>query len=482
VEEAKLNPEVNLYLLTPEITMVVFACLVILVDIVLRGGARRATLAVALVGIAVAAVAAVSLVGENTISLYGTLVVDDYAIFFKLVFLLAAALVALAAMPFLERNPGREGEFFAVMMLSTTGMMLMASTRELISIYLALELTSISLYVLAGLAKRDRKSSEAALKYMLLGALASAVLLYGMALLYGLSGTTELAGIAEAVALGTSPALLLAMSLVAAGFGFKVAAVPFQMWAPDVYEGAPTPVTAFLSVASKAAGFAVLIRVFTVAFDDIQLQWTALFAVLAALTMIVGNVVAVVQRNIKRMLAYSSIGHAGYLLLGVAAATISGLSSVLFYLLAYTVTNVAAFTVVVICSRAVPDDSIEGYAGLHRRAPLLSLAMAVSLLSLAGLPPMVGFFAKLYLFAAAYQAGLGWLVVLGLLMSAISLYYYTWVIRQMYLVAPADESPIRFSAPAFVSLAVAVVAVLALGIISNPFFAFAETAVGGMLR
>jgi NADH-quinone oxidoreductase subunit N len=477
-----LNPEINLYLLAPEITMVVFACLVIFVNLIRPDGARRASLFVALAGIVAAAAVTVSLVGQNAIAFYGTLVVDDYAIFFKLAFLLAAALVALSAVPFLERDPGREGEFYALMMLSTTGMMLMAGTRELISIYLALELTSISLYILAGVAKRDRKSSEAALKYLLLGALASAVLLYGMALLYGLSGTTELAGIAEAVALGTSPALLLAMALVAAGFGFKIAAVPFQMWAPDVYEGAPTPVTAFLSVASKAAGFAVLIRVFTIAFGDIQLQWTALFAILAALTMIVGNVVAVVQRNIKRMLAYSSIGHAGYILLGVAAATISGLSSVLFYLLAYTVTNIAAFTVVVICSRAVPDDSIEGYAGLHRRSPFLSLAMAASLLSLAGLPPMVGFFAKLYIFAAAYQAGLWWLVVLGLLMSAVSLYYYTYVIRQMYLVAPTDESPIRFSAPAFVSLSVAVVAVFALGILSNPFFAFAETAVGGMLR
>ena len=474
--------DIDISLLAPEIILAVFASLVILVDLVLPAGAKRVNLFVSLVGIAAAAGAAVSLVGRNAISFYGTLVVDDYAIFFKLAFLLAAALVALSAVSFLERNPGREGEFYALLLFSTTGMMLMAGTRELVSIYVALELTSISLYLLAGLAKRDRKSSEAALKYLLLGALASAVLLYGMALLYGLSGTTELAGIAKAVGAGTSPALLLAMSLVAAGFGFKIAAVPFQMWAPDVYEGAPTPVTAFLSVASKAAGFAVLIRVFSVALGDIQLQWTALFAVLAALTMIVGNVVAVVQRNIKRMLAYSSIGHAGYLLLGVAAATVSGLSGVLFYLLGYTVTNLAAFTVVIMASRSVPDDSIEGYAGLHRRAPFLSLALAVSLLSLAGLPPMVGFFSKFYLFAAAYQAGLGWLVVLGLLTSAISLYYYTYVIRQMYLGVPASEERVGYSMPAFVSLTVAVVAIFALGLFSNPFFVFAQTAVGSMLQ
>lgn len=469
-------------MLAPELILATFASLVILVDLFLSPAAKRVNLYLAMVGIAASAAAAVSLIGRNTTSFSGLLVVDDFAIFFKLAFLLAAALVALSAVAFLERYPGAEGEFYGLMLFSTTGMMLMAGTRELVSIYLALELTSISLYLLAGLAKRDRKSSEAALKYLLLGALSSAILLYGMALLYGLSGTTDLAGIAKAVGQGSSPVLLLAMALVASGFGFKIAAVPFQMWAPDVYEGAPTPVTAFLSVASKAAGFSVVIRVFTVAMGGIQADWVTLFAVLSALTMTLGNVVALTQQNIKRMLAYSSIGHAGYLLLGVAAATVSGVSSVMFYLLAYTVTNVAAFTVVILASTAIPDDRIEGYSGLHRRAPLLAFAMAVSLLSLAGLPPMAGFFAKFYLFAAAYQAGLVWLVVLGLINSAISLFYYVWVIRQMYLVAPSDEEPVRFPATAFASLVVAVVAVLALGIFSDPFVSFARLAVAGLVH
>lgn len=469
-------------MLAPELILATFASLVILVDLFLSPAAKRVNLYLAMVGIAASAAAAVSLIGRNTTSFSGLLVVDDFAIFFQLAFLLAAALVALSAVAFLERYPGAEGEFYGLMLFSTTGMMLMAGTRELVSIYLALELTSISLYLLAGLAKRDRKSSEAALKYLLLGALSSAILLYGMALLYGLSGTTDLAGIAKAVGQGSSPVLLLAMALVASGFGFKIAAVPFQMWAPDVYEGAPTPVTAFLSVASKAAGFSVVIRVFTVAMGGIQADWVTLFAVLSALTMTLGNVVALTQQNIKRMLAYSSIGHAGYLLLGVAAATVSGVSSVMFYLLAYTVTNVAAFTVVILASTAIPDDRIEGYSGLHRRAPLLAFAMAVSLLSLAGLPPMAGFFAKFYLFAAAYQAGLVWLVVLGLINSAISLFYYVWVIRQMYLVAPSDEEPVRFPATAFASLVVAVVAVLALGIFSDPFVSFARLAVAGLVH
>ena len=469
-------------MLTPELILATFASLVILVDLFLSPAAKRVNLYLAMVGIAASAAAAVSLIGRNTTSFSGLLVVDDFAIFFQLAFLLAAALVALSAVAFLERYPGAEGEFYGLMLFSTTGMMLMAGTRELVSIYLALELTSISLYLLAGLAKRDRKSSEAALKYLLLGALSSAILLYGMALLYGLSGTTDLAGIAKAVGQGSSPVLLLAMALVASGFGFKIAAVPFQMWAPDVYEGAPTPVTAFLSVASKAAGFSVVIRVFTVAMGGIQADWVTLFAVLSALTMTLGNVVALTQQNIKRMLAYSSIGHAGYLLLGVAAATVSGVSSVMFYLLAYTVTNVAAFTVVILASTAIPDDRIEGYSGLHRRAPLLAFAMAVSLLSLAGLPPMAGFFAKFYLFAAAYQAGLVWLVVLGLINSAISLFYYVWVIRQMYLVAPSDEEPVRFPATAFASLVVAVVAVFALGIFSDPFVSFARLAAAGLVH
>ena len=472
----------DIVLLLPELILATFACLVIIVDLFLPETAKDVDLSLILVGFVASAGATIALIGRNTTSFYGMLVVDNYAIFFKLLFLAAGALVALSAVAFLKRHPGREGEFYGLLALSTTGMMLMASTRELISIYLALELTSISLYLLAGMAKRDRRSSEAAIKYLLLGALSSAILLYGMAVLYGLTGSTDLGEIATALGKNSSPALLLSMSLVAAGFGFKIAVVPFQMWAPDVYEGAPTPVTAFLSVASKAAGFAVVIRVFTVAFPAVQADWISLFAVLSALTMVLGNVVALTQRNIKRMLAYSSIGHAGYVLMGVAAANVAGISSVMFYLAGYTVTNLAAFGVVILASRAIPDDTIEGYSGLHRRSPVLALILALSLLSLAGLPPMVGFFAKFYLFAAAYQAGLVWLVVLGLLTSAISLFYYTWVIRQMYLVAPTNEEPIRFPTTAFVSVAAAAVAIFALGIYSDPFVSFARVAVTSMVH
>ncbi len=472
----------NIVLLLPELILATFACLVIIVDLFLPETAKDVDLSLILAGFVASAGASVALIGRNTTSFSGMLVVDNFAIFFQLAFLAAAALVALSSVAFLSRHPGREGEFYALLAFSTVGMMLMASTRDLISIYIALELTSISLYLLAGIAKGDVKSSEAAIKYLLLGALSSAVLLYGMAILYGLTGSTDLGEIAKVIGNAASPALLLAMSLVAAGFGFKIAVVPFQMWAPDVYEGAPTPVTAFLSVASKAAGFAVVIRVFTVALGAVQPEWISLFAVLSALTMVLGNVVALTQRNIKRMLAYSSIGHAGYLLMGVAAANVAGISSVMFYLAGYTVTNLAAFGVVILASRAIPDDTIEGYSGLHRRSPILALILALSLLSLAGLPPMVGFFAKFYLFAAAYQAGLVWLVVLGLLTSAISLFYYTWVIRQMYLVAPASEEPIQFQTTAFVSVAAAILAVFVLGIYSDPFVSFARVAVASMVH
>ena len=472
----------NIVLLLPELILATFACLVIIVDLFLPETAKDVDLSLILAGFVASAGASVALIGRNTTSFSGMLVVDNFAIFFQLAFLAAAALVALSSVAFLSRHPGREGEFYALLAFSTVGMMLMASTRDLISIYIALELTSISLYLLAGIAKGDVKSSEAAIKYLLLGALSSAVLLYGMAILYGLTGSTDLGEIAKVIGNAASPALLLAMSLVAAGFGFKIAVVPFQMWAPDVYEGAPTPVTAFLSVASKAAGFAVVIRVFTVALGAVQPEWISLFAVLSALTMVLGNVVALTQRNIKRMLAYSSIGHAGYLLMGVAAANVAGISSVMFYLAGYTVTNLAAFGVIILASRAIPDDTIEGYSGLHRRSPILALILALSLLSLAGLPPMVGFFAKFYLFAAAYQAGLVWLVVLGLLTSAISLFYYTWVIRQMYLVAPASEEPIQFQTTAFVSVAAAILAVFVLGIYSDPFVSFARVAVASMVH
>jgi NADH-quinone oxidoreductase subunit N len=309
-------------------------------------------------------------------------------------------------------------------------------------------------------------------------------LLFGMALLYGITGSTYLREIGQVLTTDAAPAALLAMSMLVAGFGFKIAAVPFQMWTPDVYEGAPTPITAYLSVASKAAGFAVIMRIFEVALagGGIQAAWVDLFVVLSILTMTVGNLAALLQRNLKRMLAYSSIAHVGYMLMGLAAASAFGLSSVLFYLLVYAFTNIGAFAVIIVMARYVEGEDLEQYAGLARRAPVLSAILALCLLSLAGLPPLAGFFSKLYLFWAAAERGLYLTVIFGVINSAISLYYYARVIRQMYLVEPTSERPVSIGLAPAVSLGAAALGVLLIGLFSNPFINAAVGAANTIAR
>lgn len=472
----------GLALLAPELAVALAALLIFAIDLLLPGGARRRPLMlVALAGLAAGFALAVLQLGAPATAFGGFLVADAYAAFFQMLFIFAAALVILASETFVDRLAEFETEFYGLVLLATVGFMLLASTAELITIYLSLEITSLSLAFLATWAKRDLKSSEAGLKFFVLSAISSAVLLYGLALLYGVSGGTTLARIAEVLAQPT-PAALLAVTMLVAGFGFKIAAVPFQFWTPDVYEGAPTPVTAFLSVASKAAGFAILLRIFMLGLPGIQVEWTSLFAVLAALTMTVGNVLALVQSNIKRLLAYSSIAHVGYVLMGFAAATPAALSAVLFYLLAYAFMNLGAFVVVIAMGRYAPDDQIGSYAGLARRSPWLGLALAVSLLSLAGLPPLVGFFSKLYLFYAAVGADLYWLVLLAVLNSAVSLYYYVRPIHRMYLRDPESEQPVEVGFAPLVSLATAVVGVFLLGWLAGPLIDAATAAAIALAR
>jgi NADH-quinone oxidoreductase subunit N len=360
---------------------------------------------------------------------------------FKLLFLGATLLVLLSSSSLLESIARYRAEFVGLLMLATVALMVLASANELITLYLALEISSLSIAFLSAWQKRDLRSTEAGLKYFLLSAMSSAVLLYGLALLYGLTGETRLDAIARELTTATSPALFLALAMLLAGFGFKISAVPFQLWTPDVYEGAPTPVTAYLSVASKAAGFAIAVRVFLTALPAAQADWATLITALAVATMTVGNIVALVQTNIKRMLAYSSIAQAGYVLIGVAAATQRGLSAMLFYLAAYTFTNLAAFGAVIAITRLTGSERIADFRGLRERAPGLSFALAVSLLSLAGLPPFVGFFAKLYVFWAAADAGLLLLVLVGVINSAISLFYYAQVIHDMYMLSPVTLVP-----------------------------------------
>ncbi|MBA7714933.1 NAD(P)H-quinone oxidoreductase subunit 2 [subsurface metagenome] len=418
------------------------------------------------------------------------LAVDNFALFFKLIFLGVAFLVILASTDYVAKFARFQGEYYALILLSTLGMMLMAATAELISIYIALELTSISLYALVGFLK-DSKSTEASLKYLLLGALASGVLLYGMALIFGFTGTTQLGEIAQSLqamspqALLDSPALIMGIVLLIAGFGFKIAAVPFQMWVPDVYEGAPTPITAYLSVASKAAGFALILRVFFSAFgipDWLGMNWGLIFAVLAVISMTIGNIVAIPQNNIKRLLGYSSIAQAGYLMVGLAAmgfsptANISGQSGVMFFLASYALTNMGAFIAIIAISNKVNSDQIADYSGMIKRSPLIALALTLCLISLIGMPPAAGFMAKFYIFSAAVQHNLLWLVIIAVLNSVISAYYYLRVVKVMWFGEPASAEKVPSSGALRLALLISCAGVLLLGVVPGMVMSLAEFA------
>jgi NADH-quinone oxidoreductase subunit N len=411
----------------------------------------------ALVGLAVTLIVTAVLIGRRGSAFNGTLVLDGYALFFDLLLLAAGILVVLMSMSYVEETGMGAGEYYALVFFALAGMIVMASAADLILIFLGLEVMSISVYILAGAWRTQLKSNEAAMKYFLLGAFATGFLLYGIALVYGATGATRLDLIAEKIAAPLDRRLLLAgMALLLVGFGFKVAAVPFHMWTPDVYEGAPTSVTALMAVAVKTAGFAAFTRVFLHALAGMHADWAALLWVLAAATMTVGNVLALVQRNIKRMLAYSSIAHAGYILVALTAGGPVGGAAALFYLLAYAWMNLGAFGVVLaLGGRGEPHEQIEDYAGLGFRAPLLGAAMAVFMLSLTGIPPLAGFAAKVYVFTAAVREGYIALAVIGVLNSVISAGYYVRLLVLMYMtpgtveVVPAGKRPYLFTSIVF---------------------------------
>ncbi len=480
----------NFGLFIPELILAAFAVVIILLDLFTQ---RKGWLAVVgIVGLVVSFVVTITMWGGGSQAIFNNmLAVDHFALFFKLLFLVIAGLVILTSVDYVSKFARFQGEYYALVLLSTLGMMLMAATAELISIYIALELTSISLYILVGFLK-DAKSSEASLKYLLLGAVASAVLLFGMALIFGFTGQTQLGEIAQAIqamspqAVLASPALILGIVLLIAGFGFKIAAVPFHMWVPDVYEGAPTPITAYLSVASKAAGFAVILRVFYSAFglpQWLSMEWGLVFAVLSAVGMTVGNVTAIPQANIKRMLGYSSIAQAGYLMVGLAAvgfaasaADIVGRSSLLFFLASYAVANLGAFIAIIAISNKLDSDLIDDYSGMGKRSPLLALALTFCLISLIGIPPAAGFMAKFYIFSGAVQQGLLWLVIIAVINSVISAYYYLRVVKVMWLGAPASEDKVPSSVALRVALSLSCLGVLLLGIIPGYVMRLAEIA------
>lgn len=409
---------------------------------------------------------------------WGGMLRDDMLAFmFKMLFLGGAAITALFAVDVKELQ---RGEFHLLMLTSTLGMGLMAASADLIMLFLAIETTSIPLFILAGFFRNDAKSTEAGFKYLLFGALTSSVMLYGFSLLYGFAGTTSLYELAQMFQVGqlNQMTIIASILLILVGFGFKISAVPLHFWAPDVYEGSPTPVAGFLSTASKAAGFAVLLRVLLVAFPtSVHPTWVAVIAAVSTATMTLGNTLALAQKNIKRLLAYSSIAHAGYILIGLVSVSALGISSAVFYIFAYIFTNLAAFGVVATFWRAVGSDEIADYAGLSRRAPGLALVMLIAFLSLAGMPPLGGFVAKVWVFAAAVQADLVWLAVVGILNAIIGLYYYLVVLKVVYLYrSEDDDKPIPISRPYAIALVVLTVGIIFIGTIFAPWFSWSTSA------
>ena len=471
--------------------MVVAGC-ILLTDLVLRERDRGWLPFGALVGLAASVIWTVVLIQRDRegVAFSDAYSLDTFSIFFQFLFVGVAGLVVLASVESVRRLR-YQGEFWALLLLATSGMMLLAGARDLILIFIALELTSISQYVLVGFLKDDR-GTEAALKYILMGAIATAVILYGMAFVFGLTGTTNLLAadgtpIIATLDSGARAGVIAAMVLLAAGFSFKVGLVPFQMWVPDIYEGAATPVAAFLSVGSKAAGFVVILRIFYEGFGAdsfVGSDWSNLFAALAAVSMTVGNVMALLQTNIKRLLGYSSIAQAGNLAIGVAAIAASdgglalGASGVTFFLAAYVFTNLGAFFAVLAISHRLGSDTIADYAGMGRRAPLLAVVLALCFISLTGIPPTVGFVAKVYIFNAAVQSDLVWLVIVGALNTALSAYYYLRVVSHMYLADAPVEGDIRPSPWLAVSLAITGLGVLVFGIVPTPLIDAAERAAG----
>ena len=460
---------------TPEIVMTVLAIVMLMAELVIK---RKET--IGFLTIVTAGIVAYTLVGSAGTTFSGMFVSDGYSTFFKLIFIVNLMLTVLISTRYLETLRINFGEYYSLILFATLGMMLMASAADIIILYLGLELMALSTYILAGFIRYDIRSNEAAMKYLLLGAFASAILLYGTSMIYGLTGTTNLRDIAAYIiqsGIETNPLLTFSVILLVVAFSFKIAAVPFHMWAPDAYEGAPTPITAFMSVGPKAAGFAVLGRVLITAFGSVQFNWAPVLAAIAILTMAVGNIVALSQTNIKRMLAYSSIAHAGYMLLGIIAGTPDGMASVLNYMFIYAFMNIGAFAVIIMLrTETFKGENISDYQGLSKTHPMAAALMLVFMFSLTGIPPMAGFMGKFYLFMAAINAGYTWLVIVAVMFSAISAYFYLRIVMLMYMREPNEAVQLNSSAGIGLSLVVTATAVIIIGILPSQLMAFARLA------
>jgi NAD(P)H-quinone oxidoreductase subunit 2 len=490
---ATIAAQLNAGIILPEGIILVTLVLVLLIDLI---SGRSATQTLPYVAIGGLLLAVVALYYQwdvaDPIAFLGEFNGDAMSIAFRGIIALSTAVTILMSIRYVQQAGTSLAEFIGILLSATLGGMFLSGANELVAIFVSLETLSISSYLLTGYMKRDPRSNEAALKYLLIGASSSAVFLYGISLLYGLSGgETNLNAIATNVAIleaDQSLGILIALVFAIAGIAFKISAVPFHQWTPDVYEGSPTPVVAFLSVGSKAAGFALAIRLMTTAFPLVTEQWHFVFTALAILSLVLGNVVALTQTSMKRLLAYSSIAQAGFVMIGLIAGTDAGYASMIFYLLVYLFMNLGGFICVILFTLRTGTDQISEYAGLYQKDPLLTLGLSICLLSLGGIPPLAGFFGKIYLFWAGWQAGLYGLVILGLLASVVSIYYYIRVVKMMVVKEPQEMSDavkdypeIRWNLPGMrplqVGLILTVIATTLAGILSNPLFDLANSSV-----
>ena len=462
--------DVNLKLFLPELFVTFLAFAVMIADLVMPSGQRKGLARFGIIG----SIVAINIIAINAdikgTTLFGLFIQDSVSIFFKILFLLTGIFILYMAQEYEEKIKNFKGEFHGLILLAVLAMMFLASSNDFISLYVSLEFLAIILYILACYTRDESLSVEAGLKYFVTGALASGFLLYGMAYLYGATGSTEFSSISSILrGKDVNGFLSIGLIFVIVGLTFKIASIPFHVWAPDVYQGAPTPVTALLAAGSKAAGFVILMRVMFTALGSIMQHWVLFMAVISALTLLFGNLAAMPQKNIKRMIAYAGIGSAGYLLMGIAAGSALGSGAIMFYLLTYLFAVAGTFLAIVIFYNSEGSDGIDAYAGLSRRSPLLAATLFIGLLSFAGIPPLGGFIAKLYLIASVVKEGLIWLAVIGVLMAIVSMYYFLLVIKRIYLREPKVDTKIKIGAVNTALLYSINIATLVLGIYPGPF-------------
>ncbi len=474
---------ISFKLIYPEMVLLVAASVILLTGHIRN--LDKLSPVIALLGMAMSLAFAVSQWGHQQSGFFGMISCDNFGIAFKIIFVVISILALFIAHRFLGVKGIARPEFYALLLISTMGMMVMANTTDLVVMFLGLEIMSVPLYVLAGFARRSLESNEAGIKYFIMGAFASAFLLMGIAFVFGASGTTDLRRIMadfHFIIVNFRIYMYSGMALILIGFGFKIAAVPFHTWVPDVYEGAPTPVTAFFSVGPKAAGFAVLLRIFAVGFADVTVLWIVLW-VLAVLTMSVGNILALRQSNVKRMLAYSSIAHAGYILVALAVGGSDAISAAIFYLVAYTMFNLGAFAVITLLeTRSGCKSDLSEMVGLSKSSPYLSAILALFMFSLSGFPPTAGFFGKFYIFSAAVKAGYIWLAVIGVMNSFLSVYYYLRVVKASYLdQLEGTFVPVRYSTGMLLALLITVIGTLGLGFFPQRLLELSQSALFAFL-